>query len=444
MLASADTDLTSPSTSIAYGDTTAQRPRIVTAICELTRIWNIIKRLAQRALLYFFSVDLLSTHHTESRDLLTAALAGKDKKAAKAVLKPILSLLLFMFATSKVTSARSRSTRIAVALGDAVDVNELPKNVLAVFTQVRALVEQSKRPVMVPMPPVRYGFMTLPLDHLWIASIDLGQVVTAAVSVRVPVDFQITNSESDTNTDMDNDTDMVEGEDSGNGTDMEENEDETNKIEDDHLDLVLEGGTMRNLKIKQKALSQPNFRFRRALESRKTNQICEREASILPRRGVSDREVVEFLKSEQTAHSDLDTHYNGSFTHRRMAWDFKNTKEAEFDTAISAIMDMFQEAPRDKLRAAGIAVVGINEYYTSQRCPFHSPVDPANTCDHGFVARVHTRRAYCSKGHMYFHRDSLACQNMLRATATHVSLQKRPWFLQPLDDDGVPLWDELD
>ncbi|KAF9920307.1 hypothetical protein BGZ67_001363, partial [Mortierella alpina] len=46
-------------------------------------------------------------------------------------------------------------------LGDAVDTNELPKNFLAAFTQVRALVEQSKRPVMVPMSPVRCGFMTL-------------------------------------------------------------------------------------------------------------------------------------------------------------------------------------------------------------------------------------------------------------------------------------------
>ncbi|KAG9319203.1 hypothetical protein KVV02_005911, partial [Mortierella alpina] len=67
MVASADApDLTSASTSTAHGDTTAQRPRIVTAICELTRIWNIIKRLAQRALLYLFSVDLLPTNHSES------------------------------------------------------------------------------------------------------------------------------------------------------------------------------------------------------------------------------------------------------------------------------------------------------------------------------------------------------------------------------------------
>ncbi|KAF9920160.1 hypothetical protein BGZ67_001514, partial [Mortierella alpina] len=117
MLASADApDLTSASTSTAHGDTTAQRPRIVTAICELTRIWNIIKRFAQRALLYFFSVDLLPTNHSESRDLLIAALAAKDKKAAKAVLKSILLPLLHMFATSKVTSARSRRTRIAVAV----------------------------------------------------------------------------------------------------------------------------------------------------------------------------------------------------------------------------------------------------------------------------------------------------------------------------------------
>ncbi|KAF9969486.1 hypothetical protein BGZ75_002787, partial [Mortierella antarctica] len=41
-----------------------------------------------------------------------------------------------------------------------------------------------------------------------------------------------------------------------------------------------------------------------------------------------------------------------------MAWDFKKAKEAEFDTAISAIMDMFKEAPRDKVLVA----VGLGKF----------------------------------------------------------------------------------
>ena len=109
-------DLTAASTSTAHGSSATQRPPIVTAICELTHIWNVTRRLGQRALLFFFSVDILPAHHTESRALLTAALAGKDKKAAKDVLSEIISLLLLMLANSKVTSGRSRNARIATAV----------------------------------------------------------------------------------------------------------------------------------------------------------------------------------------------------------------------------------------------------------------------------------------------------------------------------------------
>ncbi len=110
-------DLTAASTSTSHGSSATQRPPIVTAICELTHIWNVTRRLGQRALLFFFSVDVLPAHHTESRALLTAALAGKDKKAAKDVLSEIISPLLLMLANSKVTSGRSSNAKkIATAV----------------------------------------------------------------------------------------------------------------------------------------------------------------------------------------------------------------------------------------------------------------------------------------------------------------------------------------
>ncbi len=214
--------------------------------------------------------------------------------------------------------------------------------------------------------------MSRPLDELWIVGIDLGQVVTAAVSVRVPPSFEIADSDTDSNMDMevdedaDSDTDMRMEEDedmdmtmameditfSSSDSGSEDSLQEDKNAEHDLLGLLLQGGTMRNLKIKQKALCQPEFRFRRALERRKTEQVRDKEVSILPRKGVSDEEVVAFLQSQEAVQPVLNTHYNGSFTHRRMAWDVKKAKEAEFDTAISAIMDMFKEAPRDKVLVA--------------------------------------------------------------------------------------------
>ncbi|KAF9583319.1 hypothetical protein BGW38_009760, partial [Lunasporangiospora selenospora] len=54
-------------------------------------------------------------------------------------------------------------------------------------------------------------------------------------------------------------------------------------------------------------------------------------------------------------------------------------------------------------RSLGYLVVGINEYYTSKRCP---------KCEN-FVGRPKDlRRSYCSKCEKYIHRDSMAAHNM--------------------------------
>ncbi|KAG0349106.1 hypothetical protein BGZ54_004449, partial [Gamsiella multidivaricata] len=89
-----------------------------------------------------------------------------------------------------------------------------------------------------------------------IGGIDLGQVVTAAVSVLI-------------------------------------------------LDPPLADGTLPwpptgkycTLNIKQKALMQPQFKYRRAIEGRKTDEIHDAESSLLPRRGILDEDVRLFLNS---------------------------------------------------------------------------------------------------------------------------------------------------
>ncbi|KAF8957998.1 hypothetical protein BGZ46_002062, partial [Entomortierella lignicola] len=89
------------------------------------------------------------------------------------------------------------------------------------------------------------------------------------------------------------------------------------------------------------------------------------------------------------------------------------------------------------LRAEGHAVVGINEYYTSKKCPWNKPA-PGKTCGHGFVGQANMRRMYCPGCMMPFHRDCMAAQNMVRAAQSIISTGTRPLDLQPLDDNNQP------
>ncbi|KAG0334605.1 hypothetical protein BG000_008192 [Podila horticola] len=236
------------------------------------------------------------------------------------------------------------------------------------------------------------------------------------------------------------------------------------------------------------ALMQPNFRGRLELEFHKDeyridkdgNEVKVRdiELGIPQRTGVTDEYVSsDYLPKAAAAHPDLHRYYNGDFWHRRTTWDVKKAKEGEYHVAICAILAMVHDVPKEKvlfvlglgkfgtkskmaslhgtfdslflktIRSLGYAVVGINEYYSSQKCPRNKPQDPQNPCNHGFIGRVTLRRSYCPKCHVYFHRDLLASQNMIVAAKAHLTvdamqggLKERPLYLQPLNDDGTPRW----
>ncbi|KAG0299606.1 hypothetical protein BGZ98_009904 [Dissophora globulifera] len=277
--------------------------------------------------------------------------------------------------------------------------------------------------------------LTIPTvsNDLWIAGIDYGETVTAAVSVSFPTAA-------------------------------------TNTLPATSSTSAPPAGTrtLRNLTIKRKALMQPQLKYHRVLEEHKSDvAVREAEQAILPRKGVPDSDVVEFLRSLHSNQKTLDKYYNHSFWHRRNAWDFKKAKQGEYDQAVRGVLDMVKEAPRDKvifsiglgkfgsnskspslhgtfgaklvpaLRAQGFAVTGINEYYTSQKCSMNRSVSAIlNPCNHGFVGRVNLRRSYCSRCQMYFHRDILPCQNMIRATESHLVHQTRPAYLQPVTSAG--------
>ncbi|KAF9405003.1 hypothetical protein BGZ76_006724, partial [Entomortierella beljakovae] len=89
-------------------------------------------------------------------------------------------------------------------------------------------------------------------EDISIGGIDLGQVVTAAVSVYVPT--------------YDSDDSRP-------------------------------SGGLRNLKIKQKALVQPQLRYRKVLEERKTDDVRDMETSMLRKKGVSDADLQNYTRS---------------------------------------------------------------------------------------------------------------------------------------------------
>ncbi|KAG0058547.1 hypothetical protein BGZ92_007139, partial [Podila epicladia] len=84
-------------------------------------------------------------------------------------------------------------------------------------------------------------------------------------------------------------------------------------------------------------------------------------------------------------------------------------------------------------RSLGYIVVGVNEYYTSKRCP---------DC-HEFVGQVDIRQLYCPTPTCgaKIHRDVMAGHNMCNAIQGHLLHQQRPHYLQPYDKDGNYIWE---
>ncbi|OAQ26545.1 hypothetical protein K457DRAFT_697714 [Linnemannia elongata AG-77] len=82
------------------------------------------------------------------------------------------------------------------------------------------------------------------------------------------------------------------------------------------------------------------------------------------------------------------------------------------------------------VRSLGYVVVGINEYYTSKKCP---------RCTE-FIAQVTLRSFYCYSCKQYFHRDTMAAQNMCEIVLHRLKTFERPKHLQPLAADGSYPW----
>ncbi|KAF9930566.1 hypothetical protein FBU30_000355, partial [Linnemannia zychae] len=82
------------------------------------------------------------------------------------------------------------------------------------------------------------------------------------------------------------------------------------------------------------------------------------------------------------------------------------------------------------VRSLGYVIVGLNEFYTSRKCP---------NCE-GFVAQVTLRQLYCPTCRKYFHRYIMAAQNMSNIAREYLLKQERPMYLEPKTADGRYPW----
>ncbi|KAG0244112.1 hypothetical protein BG011_003038, partial [Mortierella polycephala] len=219
-----------------------------------------------------------------------------------------------------------------------------------------------------------------------------------------------------------------------------------------------------------KAVYQPTFKHRRWLERRKgrtvegRDSISQIETSLPPRRG-PEASISNYIQREQEVEADLDSFY-GSVVLKKHKWNARKARAKEYRLVadrllqlvggstgakrdednkvvigvglgkfsskmrLSSLHESFSSYFVQKARSLGYIVVGVNEFYTSQKCP---------TCRE-FVGQVDLRQLYCSKCQKYIHRDIMAGHNMCNAIRGHLLEQQRPLYLQPQDSAGNYPW----
>ncbi|KAF9110941.1 hypothetical protein BGX27_005676 [Mortierella sp. AM989] len=205
-----------------------------------------------------------------------------------------------------------------------------------------------------------------------------------------------------------------------------------------------------NLAVKQKAVYQPAFKHRRWMEEQKavvpeglTESVSNIETNLPPLCG-EKTSFESYYQALESAKGRLDLFYNGNNGNNRRfkkhAWDASRARDVEFRVIANRLLGMVggtigrRRDESDKVvigaRSLGYIVVGVNEYYTSKKCP---------TCEE-FVGQVEIRRLYCPHCKTFMHRDVMAGHNICNAIRGHLHDQQRPLYLQPVDEKGEYPW----
>ncbi|KAF9382477.1 hypothetical protein CPC16_009322 [Podila verticillata] len=230
-----------------------------------------------------------------------------------------------------------------------------------------------------------------------------------------------------------------------------------------------------NLAVKQKAVYQPTFRFRRWLEGEKQKPldmgeeqetIAGIETGLPPLKG-EGASVINYTAELRRVEERLLEFYVGrDHLYKRHKWDMERARQYEYQlladrlfgivggsiglvrdpenpvligvglgkfsmrSGLSSLDSSFLSFFVQKARSLGYLVVGLNEYYTSKKCP---------RCGL-FVAQVTLRRFYCPECHVFHHRDVMAAENMANIARGYLEKQERPEYLQPVAKDGSLPW----
>ncbi|KAF8975442.1 hypothetical protein BGZ46_009125 [Entomortierella lignicola] len=233
---------------------------------------------------------------------------------------------------------------------------------------------------------------------------------------------------------------------------------------------------------------QPVFRYRRWLEDEKQLKpegpeqegllkpdlgllsIAHIESQLPPRRG-PDSSITNYVAALEEVEERLKLFYNGDDDRfQKHSWDMKRAKRIEYQKVANSLLSIvggsvgerraddnpvligvglgefgssnrlsslhssFQSYFVRLARSLGYIVVGLQEYYTSKKCP---------RCEQ-FVAQVTIRQLYCRNCPQgrYHHRDVMAAENMSNLARSYLLNQVRPDYLHPVTADGRMPWKE--
>ncbi|KAG0369561.1 hypothetical protein BGZ54_009622, partial [Gamsiella multidivaricata] len=190
------------------------------------------------------------------------------------------------------------------------------------------------------------------------------------------------------------------------------------------------------------------------------------ESQLPPLRG-PEASVTNYVARLEQVEDQLMEFYNGNNNRfKKNTWDMERAKHIEYQAIANSLLKIvggsigerckspvligvglgdFRSSKRlsslhgtflsyfiPLARSLGYVVVGIEEYYTSKKCP---------NCEE-FVAQVTIRQLFCPHCGKYYHRDVMAAQNMSNIVQGHLLEQKRPLYLQPKTADGRYPWIE--
>ncbi|KAF9165033.1 Elongation of fatty acids protein 2 [Actinomortierella ambigua] len=244
--------------------------------------------------------------------------------------------------------------------------------------------------------------------------------------------------------------------------------------------------TFHNQAVKTKAVLQPIFKMRRWMQDQKTrpldgaDQGSGASGQNMPRSIAEVESRMPPLRHRSKYNQQLDDFYNKGFRFKKHTWDASRAKQEEYNKIANALLksvggnigtkraednhviiavglSKFQTKtglssldgtfgryflrgqPANcgthlvfKARSLGYIVVGVNEYYTSQKCP---------RCQ-DFIGRITYRRLHCRRCKRRYHRDAMAAANMCNIVRSHLDGQGRPKYLQPMRTDGTFPWED--